>query len=420
MAYIPRIAENTILRLSYMFPVLMVTGARQVGKTTLLQELALRANEEENRPRLFVSLASPDVRYFAIHEPGLFFERYQAPILVDEIQYAPDLLPYIKMMVDQSARKGDFWLTSSQDISLIPTISEYLAGRVGLVSLSGLSDAEIYHVPSEPYSTAPAALLAKINHRQTRSSQEIFARIFRGSMPERYKSDHEDPSASWVAYYRSYVGAFLERDLRDIDRAANEMDFYHVMLLLAKRIGQAIIYKDLAQEARIPIDEIKKYVSIMASTQLVILVPPYVHSGLKHPKNGPLLYFLDTGLAAFLLQLGTLKALEGSPMTGVLFESYVVGEIYKSYLNAGKTPPLSFYGEPDCNKRLLLLEENGQVSPIEIKKTASPGKKAVKNFPVLESVSQSGIEIGPGNVICLAPDLMPLDNNNWAVPAWLV
>lgn len=420
MVYIPRIAENTILRLSHMFPVLFVTGARQVGKTTLMQALALRANEAENRPRLFVSLANPDMRYFAIHEPGLFFQRYQPPILIDEIQYAPNLLPYIKIRVDQSARKGDFWLTSSQDLNHIPAISEYLAGRVGLVSLSGLSDAEIYHVPSEPYSTAPAALLAKMKHRQVRSSQEIFARIARGSMPERYISSHENASVDSVAYYRSYVGSFLARDLRDIDRVVNEMDFYHVMILLAKRIGQSIIYEDLAQEARISSDKVEKWVSIMAATQLIILLPPYVHSGLKHPKTGPLLYFLDTGLAAFLLQLETLEALERSPMAGALFESYVVGEIYKSYINAGKTAFLSYHWEPDCNKRLLLLEENGQINPIEIKKTASPGKKAVKNFPVLEAVSQSGVEIGPGNVICLAPDLLPLDNNNWAVPVWLV
>lgn len=416
MAYITRIIEKTIQQLTHMFPVILVTGPRQVGKTTLLKELAEKAKEEEDGHRTYVTLDDPDVRFLAERDPGLFFERYQPPILLDEIQYAPSLLPYIKMRVDRSGKMGEFWLTGSQAFHLMQGVSESLAGRVGLVNLLGLSDAEIYQEPSQPYSTLPSSLLEKLKHRQARSLQDIFARIFRGSMPALYAGTPID----WETYYRSYVATYLLRDLRDLTQVADEMEFYHFMTLVAGRTGRPVIYEELAREAGITAPTAKKWLSILVSSHLVALLPPYAHNRLKRIVKMPLLHFLDTGLAAYLLKWGNPEALERGAMSGAFFESYVVGEIYKSYLNAGKTPPLYYYRDKDQKEIDLLLEENNRLFPIEIKKTASPGKKAVKNFPVLESVSQSGVEIGPGNVICLAPDLLPLDDKNWAVPAWLV
>ncbi|KAI4447173.1 hypothetical protein C823_001692 [Eubacterium plexicaudatum ASF492] len=424
MPYIKRAAEDTITRLSGMFPVLLVTGPRQVGKTTLLQKLA-EIRQGTGEERKYVTLDDPDVRYLAKHDPALFLQRYTPPVLIDEIQYATELLPYIKMSADRSKRKGDFWITGSQVFRLMENVSESLAGRVGIVHLLGLSDAEIYQEPSSPFQTDASYLMNRLSVRTPKGLNEIFGRIFKGSMPELYA----DTNMDWEIYYRSYVDTYLQRDIRDLAQVADEMEFYNFMIIVAAHTAKPVVYEELAGAVGISSPTAKKWLSILVSSHIITLVQPYHNNALKRVVKMPLLHFLDTGLAAYLLKWGNPEALERGAMSGAFFESYVFSEIYKSYLNAGKEPPIFYYRDKDQKEIDLLLYQNGVLSPIEIKKAASPGKTAIKNFHVLEPVTRAeafeGLEslkaeIGTGSVICMAGDLLPVDEKNWYVPVWLI
>lgn len=424
MAYIKRAVEDTITRVSQMFPVLLVTGPRQVGKTTLLQKLA-EIQRGEGVERKYVTLDDPDVRYLAKRDPALFLQRYAPPVLIDEIQYATELLPYIKMSADRSKRKGDFWLTGSQAFRLMKNVSESLAGRVGIVNLLGLSDAEIYHEPSAPFQTDTEHLMNRLSEKAPRGLNEIYGRIFKGSMPELYANENVD----WETYYRSYVDTYLQRDIRDLAQVADEMQFYNFMTVVAAHTSKPVVYEELANAADISAPTAKKWLSILVSSHIIALVQPYHNNALKRVVKMPLLHFLDTGLAAYLLKWGNPEALEKGAMSGMFFESYVFSEIYKSYLNAGKEPPIFYYRDKDQKEIDLLIYQNGVLSPIEIKKSASPGKAAIKNFKVLEPVTGGekfgGLEtlkaeIGTGSVICMANDLLPVNEKNWYVPVWLI
>ncbi|WP_255376033.1 ATP-binding protein [Cloacibacillus sp. An23] len=400
-----------------MFPVLLVTGPRQVGKTTLLQKLM-----EDDRK--YVTLDDPDVRYLAKRDPALFMQRYTPPVLIDEIQYATELLPYIKMSADRSGRKGDFWLTGSQVFRLMKNVSESLAGRVGIVNLLGLSDAEIYGYESTPYTTDAARLMKRAAGMKERGLNEIYARIFKGSMPALYAGDTD-----WEVYYRSYVETYLQRDIRDLSQVADEMQFYNFMTITAAHTSKPVVYEEFAGAAGISAPTAKKWLSLLVSSHIIALVQPYSNNILKRAVKMPLMHFLDTGLAAYLLKWGSPEVLERGIMSGVFFESYVFSEIYKSYLNAGKEPPVYYYRDKDQKEIDILLYQNGTIFPIEIKKAASPGKSSIKNFSVLAPLDNperfGGMRelktaIGQGNVICMSKNLLPIDEKNWYVPAWLV
>ncbi len=424
MAYIKRAVEDTIARISKMFPILLVTGPRQVGKTTLLLKMA-EAQQNDGIARKYVTLDDPDVRYLAKHDPALFLQRYSPPVLIDEIQYAPELLPYIKMDVDRSRKKGDFWITGSQAFHLMKNVSESLAGRVGIINLLGLSDAEIYQEPSEPFQTDAEYLMKHLSVKRKRDLNEIYRRIFKGSMPELYADENVD----WETYYRSYVDTYLQRDIRDLTQVADEMQFYNFMTIVAAQTSKPVVYEELANATGISAPTAKKWLSILVSSHIIALVHPFHNNALKRVVKMPLIHFLDTGLAAYLLKWGNSEALEKGAMSGAFFESYVFSEIYKSYLNAGKEPPIFYYRDKDKKEIDLLLYQNGILSPIEIKKSASPGKAAIKNFRVLEPITTEPahagleslkVEIGTGSVICMANDLLPLDEKNWYVPVWLI
>ncbi len=416
--YIKRAIEQTVLQISKMFPVLLVTGPRQVGKTTMLRQLS-------ERDRKYVTLDDPDVRYLAKRDPALFMQKYTPPVLIDEIQYATELLPYIKMHADMGGRKGDFWLTGSQSFHMMKNVSESLAGRVGIVHLPGLSDAEIYGYESQPYTTNYEHLAGRAAHLPRRQLNEIYARIFKGSMPEMYVNKEMDGEL----FYRSYVDTYLQRDIRDLAQVADEMDFFHFMTVAAAHTSKPVVYEALAEAVGISAPTAKKWLSILVSSNIVALVQPYSNNVLKRVVRMPLMHFLDTGLAAYLLKWGNPEALERGAMSGAFFESYVFSEIYKSYLNAGKEPPVFYYRDKDQKEIDLLIYQNGEICPIEIKKAASPGKNAVKNFAVLDAVEKPEmfdsmrelkVTIGTGNVICMIHDLLPVDSKNWYVPVWLI
>lgn len=416
--YIKRAVEDSIMKTANTFPVLLVTGPRQVGKSTMLEHLA--ADD-----RKVVTLDDPDARYLAKQDPALFMQRYTPPVLIDEIQYAPELFPYLKMAVDKSKRNGDYWLTGSQAFQMMKNVSESLAGRVGIINLLGLSTSEINGTPSEPFSTNPDKLMKRINTQQRMGLQEIYQRIFTGSMPKLYAQ----PETDLETYYQSYISTYLQRDIRDLTQVADEMTFYNFMTVVAARTGKPVIYEEIAREAGITSPTAKKWLSILVSSYIVALVQPYHNNVLKRAIKTPLMHFLDTGLCAHLLKWGNPETLERGAMSGAFFESYVFSEIYKSYLNAGKEPPVFYYRDKDQKEIDMLLFMNGTLYPIEIKKAASPGKEAIKNFDVLTPIAEPEkfgsllalkTNIGNGAVVCMANDLLPIDQKNWYVPVWLI
>ena len=417
--YILRALEDTVRKASATFPVMLVTGPRQVGKSTMLERLA-----EPNRK--IVTLDDPDIRYLAKSDPALFLQRYTPPVLIDEIQYAAaELFPYIKMAVDKSKRNGDFWITGSQAFVMMQNVSESLAGRVGIINLLGLSTSEINAVPSEVFTTDSERLMKRIEKAKKYDLNGLYSRIFKGSMPKLYADDNVDLEM----YYRSYIDSYLKRDIKDLTQVADEMAFYNFMTVVAARTAKPVVYDEIARECGISSPTAKKWLSILKTSHIIALVQPYSNNLLKRVTKMPLLHFLDTGLCAHLLKWGNPEALERGAMSGAFFESYVFSEIYKSYLNAGKEPPIYYYRDKDKKEIDLLIYENGTLYPIEIKKSASPGKDAIKHFGVLEPVtepekfgelSQTKIKIGNGAVVCMANDLLPIDAKNWYVPAWMI
>ena len=417
--YIKRALEDTVRKASATFPVMLVTGPRQVGKSTMLERLA-----EPNRK--IVTLDDPDIRYLAKSDPALFLQRYTPPVLIDEIQYAAaELFPYIKMAVDKSKRNGDFWITGSQAFVMMKNVSESLAGRVGIINLLGLSTSEINAVSSEVFTTDSKRLMKRVEEAKKFDLNGLYSRIFKGSMPKLYADDNVDLEM----YYRSYIDSYLKRDIKDLTQVADEMAFYNFMTVVAARTAKPVIYDEIARECGISSPTAKKWLSILKTSHIIALVQPYSNNLLKRVTKMPLLHFLDTGLCAHLLKWGNPEALERGAMSGAFFESYVFSEIYKSYLNAGKEPPIYYYRDKDKKEIDLIINENGALYPIEIKKSASPGKDAIKHFGVLEPVaepekfgelSQTKMKIGNGAVVCMANDLLPIDAKNWYVPVWII
>jgi len=418
---VQRTIEETIKNISNTFPVLLLTGPRQVGKTTLLEGLI-----EPNRKK--VSLDNMTARALAKEDPELFLQRYAPPVMIDEIQYAPELLTYIKLLVDERKKCGDFWLTGSQMFRMMKDVSETLAGRVGIVPMQGLSNSEIrgYHFPQ--FSVNPTELIARISTTAPMNISEVFDRIYRGSMPRLYEVENINTDV----YFESYIDTYLSRDIRDLTQVGDLIAFLNFIKIVGARTATNVNYEVLAQEAGITAPTAKQWLSILVASGLVVLIEPYSNNALKRVIKAPRMYFMDTGLCAHLMGWSSGTVLENSAMSGAFFETWVVGEIYKSYLNVGKKPPMYFYRDSNKKEIDVILYRDGVVNPIEIKKSSAP-KDAVKNFSVLkpleetspsedrfEDASRLKTEIGTGAVVCMSSDILPIDRKNWYLPAWLI
>lgn len=404
--YIQRAIEQTVLRIQNSFPVLLITGPRQVGKTTLLLQLA-------ESDRQYVTLDDPLIRELAATDPALFIQRYQPPVIIDEIQYAPQLLPYIKMHVDNHKRNGDYWLTGSQMFHLMHQASESLAGRVGIVNLLGLSNRELMNRSHASFTTLPEFLMNQRKEAEPQSLLDVFERIHKGSMPALYSGNPPDVEI----FYSSYMQTYLQRDVKDLSQVGDEIAFIRFLSSVAARTGQMVNYADLAKDTGISPPTAKTWMSVLVSSGIVAFVEPYYNNTLKRLIKTPKMYMLDTGLCAYLTKWTSSEALEAGAMSGAFFETWVTVEIMKSYLNSGRRPPLYYYRDKDKREIDLVLYENNTLYPIEIKKSGNPGKDAIRHFDVLQ---HTGMTIGGGCVVCLSSDLIPLNNSNWLVPAWML
>jgi len=291
------------------------------------------------------------------------------------VQYAPELFDYIKVYVDSKKSNGDFWLTGSQTFHMMNRVTESLAGRVGVVRMLGLSNSEILCKHFPPFAVEPQELIARMGEVHSVNISELFARIFRGAMPRLYES----PNVNRDEYYESYLETYISRDIKDLSQVADELSFLNFIGIVAARTATNVNYDALASEAGISAPTAKQWLSILVSSGLVALIPPFSNNALKRVIKAPRMYFLDTGLCSYVTRWPSAEVLERGAMDGSFFETWVVSEIYKSYINNGKRPPLYYYRDSNKKEIDIIIHTGATVNPVEIKKGAAP-KNAIKAF----------------------------------------
>lgn len=398
------------MELNEQYPVLLLTGPRQVGKTTMLEHLI----EVEGKGRKKVSLDDLTLRELAKTDPKMFFQLYQPPLLIDEVQYAPELFPYIKIMVDERHQPGDFWLTGSQLFKMMEGVQESLAGRVALLHLSPLSQSEIMKRPPEPPFSLELPLLSeRQNGRQMLNTPEVFQRIHQGGMPALVTGTYSNASI----FYSSYIDTYMERDVRRLSNDIDSLEFLRFLRSVAARTSQQVNYKGIADDAEIDQTTAKNWLHVLEALGIIFLLEPYSNNVLKRTVSTPKLYFYDSGIVCYLTRWSSPEtAMEGA-MSGALLENYTVAEIIKTYQNAGQEPFLYYYRDKDAREIDLILERDGKLFPIEIKKMASPPKKLTKVFDLID---KSPLQRGTGAILCMADQLGAFDQNNLIVPISLI
>lgn len=416
--YIRRSIEKTIQKISNEFPVVMITGPRQVGKTTLL--LVGNHTEKIN----YVSLDSLKERILAQDDPEMFLSMYETPLIIDEFQYAPDLLSYIKIKVDKArvenlkedkdSPTGMYYLTGSQIFHTMENVSESLAGRVGIVNLYGLSTREINKIDENLFIPDIEKLKNK-NKCKRYNLIELYERILRGSYPELYRQPFSDVEK----FYETYIRTYIERDIRELINVKDENKFIKFVMNIAARTGQELNITDVANSIEINNNTADNWLSILKNTGLIFLLQPYSNNNINRIIKKPKIYFMDTGLACYLTGYMDPITLEKSAYSGAIFETYVITEIIKSFSNNGidSKKHLSYYRDSNGKEIDLLIMYNNTVYPIEIKKSMNPKGSAIKNFNIVEKF---GMNIGTGGIICLSNNLFPLDKNNYLIPIELI
>lgn len=410
--YIKRNIESVVMRLSKGFPVVMVTGPRQVGKTTMLRHINKNIN--------YVSLDNLNARDLAISDPELFLETYKTPLVIDEFQYAPNLLSYIKIRVDEARfdrvfNSGDdvnvmYYLTGSQSFLSMKNVSESLTGRVGIIEMYGLSTNEL-NMQSDEIFIPEISELQKKKISNKPDSNKIFERIFKGSYPELYINEN----VTLNEYYESYVKTYIERDIRDLINISDEIKFMKFMTSIAARTGEELNITTVANDAEISVPTAQSWLSILVNTGLVILLEPFSNNVMKRTIKRPKIYFMDTGLACYLAKYPSAEILEASAYAEHIFETYVVSEIVKTFANNGKDfKRYLFYYRDDKKREIdLIIDYNNKLYPIEIKKGKKPNGECTKNFEVLGNLN---MEIGKGIVLCMCDEIFPIDRDNYYVP----
>lgn len=399
--YVSRTIEPIVV--SSRFPILMLTGARQVGKTTCLRHLSAP-------DRNYVSLDDPLVRGLARDDPALFMQRFPPPVLIDEIQYALELLPYIKIAVDTVPAPGQFWLIGSQQFHLMQGMSESLAGRVGIVQLYGFSRRERMGAGTiSPFLPTPDAVRMRLRGGGSLGLRELYRLIWRGDFPAIALDDQMD----WELFYSSYLQTYLQRDMRDLARVGDETSFLRFVRSAASRTGQILNLSDLARDADISPNTAKSWLSTLQTSGVVYLLEPFHTNLAKRLVKRPKLYFADTGLCAYLCGWSRPETLEAGAMSGPILESWILNELLKSYRHNGRSAPCYYYRDRDGKEIDLLIVRDGTIYPLEFKKTASPNRNHARSLATLR---KSDGRVGPGGIICLANESIPLTESDLAIP----
>lgn len=407
--YISRHLESAIHDASREYPVVMVSGARQVGKSTMLHHIM-------GKERRYVTLDDANARRLAQQDPVLFFETYGTPLLIDEFQRVPSLLLEMKRRVDQAALEGKanggmFWLTGSQKFLMMKDVADSLAGRIALFDLNSLSAAEIEGRPAMVFVPEIRRLQEIMRERATENVHAVYARIFRGGMPQLVATGMERER-----FFSNYVNTYLERDIRELSQVGKINQFYDFLVFMAARTGQELKYAEIANSIGVSAPTAKAWVSLLVQSGIVYLLRPYASNLTKRLVKTPKLYFMDTGLAAYLCRWPNAETLENGAMDGAFFETYVVSEIVKSFHCAGRRADLYYYRDVDRKEIDLLLLEGTKLYPIEIKKGTIPAH-ADKNFDVLRKFDA---DVQPGLILCMSKELVPYSNKAWLCPVSVI
>ncbi len=389
-----REVKERIKKINDTFKVLVVTGPRKVGKTTLLESVI-----PENMTK--ISLEDEILRREAKENPKIFLDSYPAPLFIDEVQYAPELLPYIKMKVDKDKTRGQYWLSGSQLFDLMKNVTESLANRAGIVKMNSFTYSEIMR-------NTRKEIFDPDNLKQNKyiDVNEIFERIFNGGMPELYDIENMDRND----FYYSYIDKYIEKDIKKI---GNVEAFKKFMRAVAIRTGTNLNYSDIANDVGVSVNTIKDWFSILVSTGLVYLLEPYSSNKIKRLTHMPKIIFMDLGLACYLANWESARTLQLSDLSDNFFESYVISELIKSYENKGINLEISHFRNKETEEIDLIIFKNNTLYPLVIKKTANPRKDMIKSFKHLE---KTNMKIGNGGIICLYDKLMKIDEKNYIIP----
>lgn len=399
-----RTLSRIVEKIDKSFPVLLITGPRQVGKTTLLE----MCSEDQRR---YVSLDDLDVRNLAKNDPALFIQTYRPPLIIDEIQYAPELFSYIKIAVDREKKNGLFWLTGSQKFHLIHGITESLAGRVAILDLLGLSQAELSGRGEQvkPFLPDSSWISEAPNSKNSLELMDVYKQIWLGAFPR----VHANGIAERDIFYRSYIQTYIQRDVKNTLKITDENSFYKFLSAAAARTGQLLNYTELARDIGIDNKTAKSWLSVLETSGLIYILQPYYTNLTKRLIKSPKLYFLDTGLCSYLTKWPTYESLEAGSMSGAMLETYLFSEILKSYWHNGIEPYFYYYRDKETKEIDLIIESGDTLYPIEFKKTGTPSNSASKNFHVLQKL---GKKIGMGGVLCFVERDIPLSSTVTAIP----
>lgn len=408
MKYLQRSLERKFLHMNSFFKAVLVTGARQVGKTTMLKHLA----KEQNRT--YVSMDHTMARTLAKSDPVLFFQTYKPPIIIDEIQKAPELFEQIKIICDESEERGLFWLTGSQQYQMMKNIRETLAGRIGILELYSLSKNEVEGIvfPNEMDFS-----LSCLQERQSLAKKndiiQIFEHIWRGGMPDVIEADAEQRQE----YFNSYIETYLMRDVAEEGGITDTVRFHKFMKACAALTAEQVNYKTLADSAEISQPTAKEWLRLLQGLGVVYLLQPYANNELRRLVKTPKLYFCDTGLCAYLSMWLTRDTLMNGAASGHYFENYVVIELLKNFAYAPSGVNLTYYRDSNAKEIDVFVEENGIIHPLEIKKSANPDRREVKKYELLDKVK---LERGSGGIVCMCEEVIPIDAKNCFIPCNLI
>ena len=408
MQYIHRTLERKFLKMSSFFKAVLVTGARQVGKTTMLKHLA------ENENRTYVSMDNQMARSLAKTDPVLFFQMYKPPIIIDEIQKAPELFEQIKIMCDETDQRGLFWLTGSQQYHMISNIRETLAGRIGILELYSLSKNETDNIifPNELDFTLDC-LLERQKVSGKNDITDIFDHIWKGGMPAALNADEEQRQE----YFNSYIETYLMRDVSEEGGITDTVRFRRFLNACAALTAEQVNYSTLAEAADISQPTAKAWLLLLESLGIIYLLKPFANNEIKRLAKTPKLYFCDTGLCAYLSMWLTRDTLMNGAASGHYFENYVVAELLKNYSYSQSKVNLTYYRDSNAKEIDVLIEENGKIHPLEIKKSANPNRREIKKYEVLE---KTGMQIGAGGIICMCEEVIPINSRNSFIPCNLI
>lgn len=403
--YISRHMEQQIKEASKYYPVVMVCGQRQVGKSTMLHHIM-------EPGRKYVTMDDGNARRLASTDPALFFETYGFPLLIDEFQREPSILLEMKRIVDAKALQGEdasgmFWLTGSQKFPMMKGVSESLAGRVAVFDLSGLSAAELEGREASLFRADNDSLRERMKNASRKSVHQIYEAIFRGGMPKLLTTDIDRDR-----YYMDYVNTYIERDVKELGQVGKLNEFYSFLVYMAARTGQELKYDEIANSIGVSAPTAKAWVTILERSGIIFILHPYSSNVTKRLVKTPKVYFMDTGLAAYLCRWPNAETLENGAMDGAFLETYVVSEIVKSYYNAGKPVDLYYYRDIDGKEIDLLIIDGNKIYPIEVKKGKEPAH-ANKNLNVLQKLK---MDIQPALIMCMSDELIPYNRDAWYCP----